>query len=389
LWCLYNFANSFVFINFLVYFSKWLVVDGGIPDLAYNSVFILTAGLLLFSAPALAARTDESGGRMRYLNAATIGTNAAYAAAAGAAILGANPWLALAFFIIGQFCYQMSFVFLDPLITDLADESHRARASGLAQFFSSFGMILGLGLSLPLVANFGRLSPLLPSIAIFVLLSLPVMLNYKEKPVGRPATKTRIRLGFDWKKFKNFVLTSAAAPILIAFFFYNDALATITNNYSIYAGKVLGMSDAMTSIILIVVQVAGAIGALLTGWLGDKFGVRRTMKVILCCWLALIPVMALAHSQPLFFVLAGLLGMTIGAGWTVSRADISNNLEDGGIGYGFSFYTIFEKFSAMMGPLLWGGILAAGFGYRAAMMSMAGFVLIGLIILCRKPLPRR
>lgn len=56
---LYDFANSVVFINFLVYFSKRIVVDGGLSDLWYNAIFAITTVLLLFSAPMLAAYTDR------------------------------------------------------------------------------------------------------------------------------------------------------------------------------------------------------------------------------------------------------------------------------------------------------------------------------------------
>jgi len=263
----------------------------------------------------------------------------------------------------------------------LADERHRARASGIGQFCNSAGMIFGLAISLPMVAAGGRLTPLIPSVVLFALLAAPMMIWYRESARTIADEKSKIKLGFDWKRFKKFLMTSAAAPILIAFFFYTDALNTITNNYSIYAGAVLNMTDSMTSIILIVVQIAAAVGAITIGFLGDRFGIRKCLMAILWIWLLLIPLMAIASSQNLFFALAGILGLTIGAGWAISRAYISANLEHDQIGYGFSFYTIFERFSSMIGPLAWGGILALGGGYRLAMLAMAGFIAIGIMVL--------
>ena len=382
LWCLYTFANSVVFINFLVYFSKWLVIDGGLSDMAYNMVFVITAVALLFTAPSLATHTDKCDSRKLFLNLATIGTMAAYLIAALCAIYGAPVLPAFLALIAGQYFFQMSYIFYDPMLNDLSDKRLRARASGIGQFFSAAGMIFGLVISLPLVELGGRLAPLVPSVILFALLALPMMIFYRQSDCKRaPVHAQKIQLGFDWKKFRKFLLTSAAAPILIAFFFYTNALNTITNNYAIYAGQVLNMTDSMTSIILIVVQIAAAIGALAIGFLGDKFGIRRCLLGILWIWLALIPTIAVASNQIVFFMLASVLGLTIGAGWSASRAYVSTNLEKDQVGYGFSFYTIFERFSSMVGPLAWGGILALGFGYRTAMVSMAGFIAIGLIIL--------
>jgi len=370
-----------VFINFLVYFSKWLVLDGGLSDMGYNLVFVISAAALLLSGPALAAHTDRCGGRKLFLNLATIGTIASYLAAALFAMMGASVWLAFLALLCGQYFFQMAYIFFDPMINDLSDEKHRARAAGLAQFFSAAGMIFGLAISLPLVESGGRLAPLIPSVVLFAILALPMMIFYREKACKGPPPKQKIKLGFDWRMFRKFLLTSAAAPILIAFFFYTNALNTITNNYSIYAGTVLNITDSVTSIILIVVQIAAALGALLVGFLGDKFGIRRCLLGVLWTWLLLIPLIAISSNMNMFLVLAAILGLTIGAGWAASRAYISTSLEPGQIGYGFSFYTIFDRFSSMVGPLAWGGILMLGGGYRLAMLSMAGFILAGLIIL--------
>ncbi|MCL2890000.1 MAG: MFS transporter, partial [Alphaproteobacteria bacterium] len=374
LWCLYTFANSIVFVNFLVYFSKWIVLDGGLSDMSYNLVFVISAAALLLTGPALAAHTDKCNDRKLFLNLATIATIASYMAAALFAIFGAHILLAFFGLLAGQYFFQLAYIFFDPLLNDLADEKNRARASGFAQFASAAGLVFGLAIFLPLVESGGRLASLVPSVILFAILAAPLMIFYREKSCKAPIVKPEIKLGFDWKMFRNFLLTSAAAPVLIAFFFYTNALNTITNNYSIYAGAVLNMPDSTTAIILIVTQIAAMIGALLIGFFGDKFGIRRSLLAILWTWLLLIPLIAASSNMNLFFVLAGILGLTIGAGWAASRAYISTNLESGKVGYGFSFYTIFERFSAMVGPLAWGGVLLVGGGYRLAMLSMAGFI---------------
>ena len=60
------------------------------------------------------------------------------------------------------------------------------------------------------------------------------------------------------------------------------------------------------------------------------------------------------------------------------------------MGYGFSFYTLTERFANILGPLSWGMIIRLGhaqiISYRIAMTCMALFVVIGLaIIVIKKP----
>ena len=367
--------------------------------MAYNMVFVVTAVMLLMTAPALAAHTDNFGGRKAFLNIATVGTILSYTAAALFAIYGGPIIAAFLFFLLGQYFYQMLFIFYEPLINDLSDESHRARASGFGQFCNSIGMITGLAISLPMVEAGGRLASLLPAVGLFALFALPMMVLYREgrlvagdlrAPVlsgarRAPATNgrrlPRPKLGFDWKRFKHFMLNSTATPVLLAIFFYANALNTITNNYSIYADKVLSMSDEMTTLILIVVQIAAALGALGIGFIGDRLGVRRCLSGILWIWALLIPTISLVSALPVFYILAGILGATIGAGWTIARAYVSTCLDKDSVGYGFSFYTIFERFSSIIGPLAWGGIIMMGGGHRLAMFSMVGFIIVGMIML--------
>jgi MFS-type transporter involved in bile tolerance (Atg22 family) len=82
-------------------------------------------------------------------------------------------------FILGQYFYQLSFVFYNPLIKDIADEKHYARAFGIGQFSNSLGQIVGLLVTLPLIAT-SRLAPLLPAVVLFFVLSLPMMIRFKE-----------------------------------------------------------------------------------------------------------------------------------------------------------------------------------------------------------------
>jgi UMF1 family MFS transporter len=382
-WSLYDFANSIVFINFLLYFSQWLVLDGGLSDFWYNATFAISTIILFFSAPVLAAYTDKFGNRKFFLNLATIGTALCYSLAAFSAMQGYHIFLIALFFLLGQYFYQLSFVFYNPLIVELSDNSHRGRVSGIGQFSNALGQVVGLAIMLPLAGS--RLAPLLPSVAIFILLALPMMIFYVENPKNIITKNENIGFGQFYKKLIPFFSFSIATPLLIAFFFYNDALVTVTNNYSIYMQKVFNIPDSEKSLILMIIVVMNGFGGLLSGWIGDKIGIYKTLKLVLLIWIIALPIIALTSNLSVFIALTAVLGLLIGAMWAVSRAYMSLLLSKEDMGYGFSFYTILERFSTLVGPLTWGAMIAVlgteSMSYRIAMGTMTVFILIGFAIL--------
>src|SRR5256886_10612490 len=281
LWSLYDFANSIVFINFLLYFSQWLVINGGLSDFWYNATFAISTVLLFLTAPILAAYTDKYGGRKFSLNISTTCTAISYGLAALLAYAGAHIFIITTFFLLGQYFYQLCFVFYNPMIEEIADVSHRSRASGIGQFFNALGQVFGLLIMLQLEKS--RLTPMLPSVGLFFLLAFPMMVFYKEnRSRDRSARISAVLADANiFRKLIPFFAVSVAAPLLFAFFFYNDALVTVTNNYSIYMQRVFGLPDAKKSFLLLAIVVMNGIGAILSGWIGDKIGVLKTLKFIL------------------------------------------------------------------------------------------------------------
>jgi UMF1 family MFS transporter len=366
-----------------------MVVDGGLSDFWYNAIFAMTSIILFLSAPTLAAFTDKHGGRKYLLNFATVGTFLGYGLATVFAYLGTqNIFIIAVCFLIGQYFYQLSFVFYNTLIEDVADIEHRARASGIGQFSNSLGQVTGLIIAIPLSAS--RLQPLFPSLAIFILLALPMMIFFKDsKPKERKIDIKTLKDGEKeyFKKMVAFFSVSIAVPMLVSFFFFNDALVALSNNYPIYMERVFAVTDTTKNILLMGVLLMSAVGGLVFGRIADKIGELKTLKYILVGWIILIPLIALSKGLISLSIFSILVGSLMGSVSAVTRAYFSKLLRKEDFGYGFSFYTLFERFATLLGPLAWGGIIA-GLGvqhssYRIAMASMTIFVIIGLVILMK------
>jgi MFS-type transporter involved in bile tolerance (Atg22 family) len=156
------------------------------------------------------------------------------------------------------------------MIDTISDQKHRARVSGIGQFANALGQIVGLVIFLPLSKN--ALAPLLPAVGVFFLLALPMMIRYKDTRKERTPHETKNHLVSHtfYKKLTTFFALSVSAPLLTAFFFYQDALVTITNNFSIYLSNILTIENAQITQLFIILTLMNGAGALLSGRIGDK-----------------------------------------------------------------------------------------------------------------------
>lgn len=384
LWSLYDFANSIVYISFLLYFAQWLVIDAGLSDLWYNGLFAIATVFLLFSAPVMAARVDKHGGGKSFLNFATIATLVGYGGATFFAYLGIAYLVpAAASFLIGQYFYQLSFVFYTPMLVQIATPEYRARASGIGQFANALGQISGVLIALPFAAS--RTGPLIPSLVLFCILALPMMLFFKERrtAIGN-LVGTLEHQGF-FKRLFRFLAVSAGAPLLVAYFFFNDAIITLSNNYAIVLERIFAASDTQKSFLLLSILIMSALGGILAGWIVEKTSTRKTLIGLIVGWVVMLPVLAAAPTFAIFSGLTALVGLLIGSSYSTARVYMSELLAPEEMTYGFSLFTLFERFASIVGPLAWGGTIALlsakAVGYRVAIVVMGGLILVGLLVL--------
>lgn len=382
---LYDFGNSFIMINFLLYFSQRLVIDGWLSDFWYNALFAISSVLLLLSAPLLASFADKYGGNKYLLALATLGTWLSYAWSVLLAYSGGSMIFIALLFLLWQYFYQLSFVFFNTLLDDIADQAHKSRASGIGQFANSIGQLCGLLFAMPFAAT--RLWPLLPSVLVFAILSLPMLFLFQEKKPKIHRLNATVLLA-EWRNFFKkmiiFFSTSVAVPMLVAFFFFNDALITVTNNYALYLERVFSLPDMTKNIIMMIILILSAVGGLVFWPIADKIGSWKSLKYILISWIVLLPFSWLVTTIPLLIFCSALLGFFMWGIRTVTRAYLSQMLNKEDLWYGFSYYTIVERFATFFWPLSRGALVmlwaSSALSYRVALVSMTLYVIIGLLL---------
>lgn len=394
LWITYDFANSLVSIVFFLYFAQWIVIDRGISDLSFNLTFTISALLLLFTVPLTGTLLDKYVRRITGLRYATILTTIFYGACALFTINN-KEIQALVFFTLGLYFYLLSFTFYTPLINDISKSEKRGLVSGLGITANYLGQFVGLLIALPfsngILSLFGstaRAETLLPSVAAFFILSLPMLIFFKEpkKESGKLVFRNGIKEMLTETKL--LFSMSSVGLFLLAYFLFNDAILTASNNFPIFLEQVWGVSDTTKTYLLLGILITSAIGGTLSGYIADKFGHKRTLIFILIGWAIVFPFIGFINNFTLFIIATIFMGLFFGSNWAVSRSVMSYVVPKGKHNLAFAYFGLAERASSFIGPIVWGltvsSLISLGsLRYRIAISIMTVFIIFGLFALLK------
>jgi UMF1 family MFS transporter len=134
----------------------------------------------------------------------------------------------------------------------------------------------------------------------------------------------------------------------------------------------------------LIVQFIAFFGALMFGIISGKTGPKRAIMITLVVWTG-IAVMAFflpEGSAAGFLLLAAFVGFVLGGVQALSRSLYGTMIPEEASAEFFGFFSVFSKLSGI-GPLVFGGISAATGSGRAAILSVAAFFIVGLVLLAR------
>ncbi|HEU4564130.1 MAG TPA: MFS transporter, partial [Gemmatimonadaceae bacterium] len=248
-----------------------------------------------------------------------------------------------------------------------------------------FGLPHGPGLTDAQATLPARLALL--SVAVWWLLfSIPVFRRVPEPPRTLEADETRgenplkaafTRLGETLRELRGY---KDAFLVLLAFMIYNDGIATIQKMATAY-GTELGIDQGALIAAILIVQFVGVPCAFLFGTLAGKLGTKRAIFVGLAVY-ALISILGYyMRTATHFFILAGLVGMVQGGTQALSRSLFASMIPRHKSGEFFGFYSIFEKFAGILGPLVFSAAIGRTGSSRTAILAVIVFFIIGGVIL--------
>jgi UMF1 family MFS transporter len=183
--------------------------------------------------------------------------------------------------------------------------------------------------------------------------------------------------------------------MLLARFFYVDAIATVLAYLTVYARRTGDFDGDSIDKVLALSAVAGIVGALGGGVLAEHIGPKRVILGTLVIAVGALLAEAVTGSGELLWVIGPVLGLVLGSLSAVDRVFLLRLIPPERRGEDFGLYALVGKLSTGFGPLvLWGGTILvvhnlAGLSKfdasRVAVVVLAGAALLGLLIL--RPLP--
>jgi UMF1 family MFS transporter len=172
---------------------------------------------------------------------------------------------------------------------------------------------------------------------------------------------------------------------VLAFLFYNDAVQTVIGVTGVYAEDTLNLSATDIIIVFLIVQFVAFFGALLFGAIAGRVGAKRAILVSLVIWIAVaVAAYFLPEGQALpLYGLGVVVGFVLGGVQALSRSLYGSMIPEEASAEFYGFFSVFSKFSAIWGPLLFGLISSVAESSRPAILSVVAFFAIGFVLLTR------
>jgi MFS transporter, UMF1 family len=400
-WAMYDWANSafqttVITAVFPRFFADYAAAGMSSTDATQRFAWASTIAAVIVAVlgPVLGAIADYRAAKKRMLAIALV---IGVAATAMMALIGRGDWrYAATLFIIGNIAMAASLVFYDSLLPHLAsrEELDRVSTAGYAMGYVGGGILLIVNLvwilspatfGLPDAAAAIKLS--FVSVAIWWLLfSIPLFRRVPEPPAiagGAPAGHV-LTIGFSlaWRTFRELRRYPNAVLMLAAFLLYNDGIQTMIRMSSIY-GAEAGIDANAQIAAFVMVQFVGIPFSFLFGSLADRIGAKPAIFLSLLVY-TIVSVIGYFLSQTWhFFVLAFLVGMVQGGSQALSRSLFARMIPKDRSSEYFGFFSVFEKFGQIFGPLVFAAAVTLTGSSRSAVISVILFFIAGAMVLSR------
>lgn len=392
-WCLYDFGSSAfntLILTFIysLFFAQVIAPDYNTGTVWWTRAVNLSALAVAIITPVLGAIADSSGRKKAFLLAFAVQsilfTVLLFFVGTGQALL------ALALFVVANVGFEAANVFYWAFLPDVSEDSNIGRVSGLGFFLGYLGGLLALVIALQMIERWvpktGHLnvrSTLLLVAVWFAVFALPMFLWVKQRTVAVTTTGHPLRTGFTrlFGTLRHARTFKEAGKLLAARMIYNDGLATIFATASLYLGAVFGMEMRQVLTMAIGLNVFAGVGAFAFGFVDDRIGGKKTILISLVLLIIGTVIGTRVNTIGGFWIAAAILGLMIGPNQAASRSLLSKLVPDDKQAEFFGLYAFSGKVSSLMGPLLYGSIVARTGDHKLAMTSIISFFVIGGIIL--------
>ncbi|MDX1252846.1 MAG: MFS transporter [Gammaproteobacteria bacterium] len=395
---MYDFANSgYTTVVITAVFNAYFVsvVAGNAPwaTFAWTMALAVSYFLIMVTAPALGAYADAYAAKKRLLLLTTAGC---VLFTAGLALIGPGELaLAIVLVILSNFFFGSGENLIAAFLPELARSRSLGKVSGWGWSLGYLGGLTALGLSLAYVswaqARGDEASSFVPvtmliTAALFAIASLPTFFFLRERATPQPHLAGRgivgeafARLGQTIKHARRY---RDLRRFLVCTVFFQAGVNAVITLAAIYAQQVMHFDTQQTLLLILVVNVTAAIGALFFGHVQDRLGHVPTIALTLMGWLVMISLAWSAQGPALFWAAANVAGLCMGASQSAGRALVGLLAPPARHAEFFGLWGLAAKLSAILGPVSYGlASWLSGGDHRLAILTTGAYFVVGLLIL--------
>ena len=393
-WAMYDFANSgyttvVLTAVFNAYFVSVVAGNAAWATFAWTAGLSISYALVMVAGPLLGAWADAHAKKKSLL---AITTAVCVLGTVGLAWAGpgAVAW-AIVFIVISNFAYAIGENLCAAFLPELARPESLGKVSGWGWGLGYFGGILALGISLAWVMTAQSRGSttseavggtMIITAAIFALASLPTFLLLRERSapsgvVGARAAFERLKeTARSTRRYRDLLLVFACGVC------YQAGVATVIALAAIYAEQVMGFQTKDTIMLVLVVNVTAAIGALAFGYAQDRLGKVVALRVTIVGWIVMTVVAYFSRTPAMFWVAANLAGLCMGSSQSAGRALVAYLSPAGRSAEFFGLWGVATRLAAILGPLTYGAVTwVTGGNHRLAILLTALFFVAALLVL--------
>lgn len=308
-----------------------------------------------------------------------------------------NSWkLLLAFYILGTLGFSGSCIYYDSFLLDVTDASRMDRVSSVGYGLGYIG-----GSTIPLIISLGLIQfgdkigiPTVPATKIsfiltavwWIVFSLPMLRFVRQRHAIEPEKDILAHTLRNMQHtLKTILQNKAVFFFLIAYFFYIDGVGTIIHMATVF-GSSCGLDSMDLMVILLIVQIVAFPFAILYGKLAGKFGPKKMILFGIATYIVVCMLGYNLKEMKDFLILAVLVGTAQGGIQALSRSFYGKLIPADQASEYFGFFDVFGKFSAVIGPALFGlTAQLTGVTNYGALAVMFMFILGGAIFVFLVP----
>ncbi|MBX7118118.1 MAG: MFS transporter [Gemmatimonadaceae bacterium] len=389
---------------FPIFFNQYAARGMGDAEKLQWFSYAQTVGAVVIAvlAPILGAVADYKAAKKRFLGWFMIlgvgSTSAMFLIGQG------DVLLACVLLILSLAGATGSTTFYEALLPHIASEEEMDRVStaGYALGYVGGGLLLFLNLAViqdpgliglpsgegltPEQASLPTRLGFLSTGLWWLLFSIPVLRRVPEparaietdEAVGaNPFGIAFSRLGETLRELRGY---KQAFLMMVAFTIYNDGIQTIIKMAASY-GDVMGIERKHLITAILIVQFVGIPCAFAFGYVARWLGAKRSVLLGIAAYAGICIFAYWMDTTREFYILAILLGLVQGGTQALSRSMFANMIPRHKSGEFFGFFSVFEKFGGILGPLVFGLAVGAGRSPSSAILSVIAFFVVGGAIL--------